>query len=64
MADAFTFQTSSGTDTITAVVVGLSTGSSSGLSLVEITNDAGTTVYGSVADPASDTPSITLSTIR
>ena len=62
MADAFTFQTSSGTDTITAVVVGLSTGSSGGLSLVEITNDAGTTVYGSVADPASDTPSITLST--
>ena len=62
MADAFTFQTSSDTDTITAVVVGLSTGSSGGLSLVEITNDAGTTVYGSVADPASDTPSITLST--
>ena len=62
MADAFTFQTSSGTDTITAVVVGLATGSSGGLSLVEITNDAGTTVYGSVADPASDTPSITLST--
>ncbi len=62
MADAFTFQTSSGTDTISAVVVGLATGSSGGLSLVEVTNDAGTTVYGSVTDPASDTPSITLST--
>ncbi len=62
MADAFTFQTGTGTDVITAVVVGLSAGSSGGLSLVEITNDAGTTVYGSVADPASDTPSITLST--
>lgn len=62
MADAFTFQTSTGTDTITAVVVGLATGTSTGLGLVEITNDAGTTVYGSVTDPASDTPSITLST--
>lgn len=62
MADAFTFQTSTGTDTITAVVVGLATGTSVGLGLVEITNDAGTTVYGSVTDPASDTPSITLST--
>lgn len=62
MADAFTFQTSTGTDTITAVVVGLATGTSGGLSLVEITNDGGTTVYGSVTDPASDTPSITLST--
>ena len=62
MADAFTFQTSSGTDVITAAVVGLAAGTSGGLSLVEITNDAGSTVYGSVADPGSDTPSITLST--
>lgn len=62
MADAFTFKTSAGTDVITSVVVGLSAGSSGGLSLVEITDDAGTTVYGSVANPASDTPSITLST--
>ncbi|MDO9372200.1 MAG: hypothetical protein Q7U07_06380 [Gammaproteobacteria bacterium] len=62
MADAFTFQTGTGTDVITAAVVGLSVGSSGGLSLVEITNDAGTTVYGSVANPASDTPTITLST--
>ena len=29
---------------------------------MEITNDVGTTVYGSVTNPASDTPSITLST--
>ncbi|MBI3574815.1 MAG: hypothetical protein HY083_04085, partial [Gammaproteobacteria bacterium] len=61
-ADAFTFQTTSGTDAITAVVVGLATGASGGLSLVEITNDAGTTVYGSVTDPSSDTPTVTLST--
>ncbi|MEK7815818.1 MAG: hypothetical protein AAB294_03255 [Pseudomonadota bacterium] len=60
MADAFTFQTGTGMDVITAVVVGLSAGSAGGLSLVEITNDAGTTVYGSVTDPASDTPSISL----
>lgn len=62
MADAFTFQTAAGTDTVTAVVVGLAAGTSGGLSLVEITDDAGSTVYGSVADPASDTPSITLTT--
>lgn len=62
MADAFTFQTGSGTDTITAVTVTLAAGTSGGLSLVEITNDAGTTVYGSTSNPGSDTPSITLST--
>ena len=62
MADAFTFVASSGTDSITAVTVTLSSGSSGGLSLVEITNDAGSTVYGSVANPGSDTPSITLTT--
>ncbi len=60
MADAFTFQTSGGTDVINAVTVALAAGSSGGLSLVEITNDAGTVVYGSVANPASDTPSISL----
>ena len=62
MADAFTFQTSSGTDAITAVTVTLASGTSGGLSLVEITNDAGTVVYGSVTNPGSDTPAITLST--
>src|SRR6185295_14566427 len=62
MADAFTFQTAIGTDTITAVTVSLAVGTSGGLSLVEITNDAGTTVYGSVANPATDTPAITLTT--
>ncbi len=62
MDDAFTFRTSSGTNVVSAVVVGLAAGTSGGLSLVEITNDAGTTVYGSVTDPGSDTPAITLST--
>ena len=62
MADAFTLQTSVGTDAITAVTVTLATGTSAGLSLVEITNDAGTIVYGSAANPASDTPAISLTT--
>ena len=62
MADAFTLQTNTGTDTITAVTVTLATGTSGGISLVEITNDAGSTVYGSVSNPGSDTPSISLST--
>ena len=46
MADAFTFQTGSGTDAITAVTVTLAPGTSAGVSLVEITNDAGSIVYG------------------
>lgn len=62
MADAFTFTTAAGSNAVSQVVVGLAAGTSGGLSLVEITNDAGTTVYGSVVDPGSDTPSITLST--
>jgi len=62
MADAFTLQTSSGTDTITDVTVDLGTGASPGLSLVEIASDDGATVYGSVTNPASDTPTVTLST--
>lgn len=61
MADAFTFQTNTGTDSITVAVVGLASGTSGGLSLVEITNDAGSVVYGSTANPVSDTPSISLS---
>ncbi len=60
MADAFTFQTSTGTDTITDVTFGLGTGAAAGLGLVEITDDAGATVYGSVTNPATDTPTITL----
>ncbi len=62
MADAFTFRTSTGTDTITDVTVDLGTSAAAGLSLVEITDDAGSTVYGSVTNPATDTPTITLST--
>jgi hypothetical protein len=62
MADAFTFQTASSSDAITDVTVTLAAGTSGGLSLVEITDDGGGTVYGSVTDPGSDTPVITLTT--
>ena len=59
-SSAFTFQTSAGTDVISAVVVGFAAGTASSTSLVEITNDAGSTVYGSTTNPTSDTPTITL----
>ena len=62
MADAFTFQTDSSTDTVSAVTVSLGTGAAAGLSLVEITDTTGATVYGSTANPSSDTPTITLTT--
>ncbi len=54
----FTFQTSAGTDTITAVTSTLST--ITGIAKVEITNDAGTTVYGSSTNPAASSFTITL----
>ena len=41
MADAFAFQTGSGTDTITAITVTLASGTSAAVSLVEITDVAG-----------------------
>jgi len=62
MADSFTFQTDFSTGTITAVTVTLAPGSSSGLGLVEITDSSGSTVYGSLSNPASDTPTIALGT--
>jgi hypothetical protein len=62
MADAFTFLTATGTDAITAVTVTLASGTSGGLSLVEITDDSGATVLGSVTNPVSDTPVIALTT--
>jgi hypothetical protein len=62
MAGAFTFQTSSGTDVVSAAVVGLGTGASSGTSLVEVTSSDGSVVYGSTSNPGSDTPTVTLST--
>ncbi len=58
MLDAFTLYTSSGTDTVTDVTVSLPSGSSIGLSKVEIVDntDPNPTVYGSVDpnDPEQD----------
>ena len=62
MADAFTFQTATGTDAITAVTLALASGTSAGVSLVEVTDVAGTIVYGSVSNPSSDTFTVTLTT--
>ncbi|MBI5632123.1 MAG: Ig-like domain-containing protein [Nitrospirae bacterium] len=62
--DAFTLQTSSGTDTVTGLTVLLAAGTSSGLSRVGIwsgSNCTGTE-YGFVANPLSDTVAITLGT--
>lgn len=61
MLDAFTFQTVTGTDTITAVTVSFAAGMAAGVGLVEITNDAGSVVYGSFTNPA-DTQAIPLTT--
>jgi predicted RecA/RadA family phage recombinase len=61
-SDTFTFQTTSGTDVIPSLTVSFATGTAQALSLVEITNDAGSTVYGSASNPSSDTVPITLST--
>ena len=60
--DAFSLQTSSGTDTATSVTVSLAAGTAAGLGLVEITSDDGLTVYGSVANPAADTVVVALGT--
>ncbi|MDA2923343.1 DUF2341 domain-containing protein [Acidobacteria bacterium AH-259-L09] len=65
MLDAFTLQASTGTDTVTAATVTLATGTSAGISLVEITSDDGvTTVYGSASNPPSDTVSFSPLTIN
>jgi hypothetical protein len=60
MVDAFTFQTSTGVDIVPSVVVAMDNASST--SLLEITNDTGTLVYGSVANPTGATITVTLST--
>ena len=60
-ADAFTFQTDGSTDTVTAVTVTLAPGTFASLLQLQITDDAESTVYGSV-NPLSDTPSIQLTT--
>ena len=60
MLDAFTLVTNTGTDTVTNVQVTLAAGTAAGLALVEITNDGGGTVYGSVATPGADVVNVAL----
>ncbi len=60
--DTFTLQTTSGTDDIPSLTLTFASGTAQALSLVEITNNAGSTVYGSVANPSSDVVPITLNT--
>ena len=48
----FTFQASSGTDTVSAITVLLGTGTAVGVSLVEITDSTGATVCSSTANPS------------
>lgn len=61
-SDAFTFQTSAGTESITNVTTTLAgTGQYAGIGLVEIADSASTTVYGSVTNPSTNAFSIALS---
>ncbi len=61
MIDSFTFVTSAGSDSLTAVTTTFTAGTAVGVGLLEITNDAGSTVYGSIANP-TDVQAITLTT--
>ncbi|MFH1162304.1 MAG: hypothetical protein V1696_03475, partial [Candidatus Jorgensenbacteria bacterium] len=58
--DAFTFQTSTSTDTITAATVTLAANTTSSIAEVAITSDNGATVYGSSTNPTANSFSITL----
>src|SRR5437899_1989294 len=59
--DAFTLQTNSGTDTVTAATVTLAAGTYVGINLVQITDNSNV-VMGTATDPGSNTVPITLST--
>jgi hypothetical protein len=61
MVDAFTLQTSAGTDSVSAATVTLGAGTSAGIQAVEITSDTGAIVYGSVT-PSSDSVTVNLGT--
>ncbi len=62
MVDSFTFQTSSGTDTLTSISVAITSGTDVGLSLVEVTDASGATVYGSLANPGGSSFTVNLTT--
>ena len=60
-SDTFTLQTDTGTDSITSVTLTLATSTATSTSLIEITDDTGTIVYGATSSPTTDTPTILLS---
>lgn len=60
MLDAFTLGVSSGNYYVQTITVNLSSETASGLGLVEITSDDGSTVYGSVTNPDSDTVTVSV----
>lgn len=53
--------TNTGTDTFRGVAIDLGAGGSTAISRIDITDSAGTTVYGSLANPATDSPVVALS---
>ncbi|WP_236015303.1 Ig-like domain-containing protein [Geomonas anaerohicana] len=59
--DTFTLATQAGTDTVTGITVTLANGTWAGIATLNVTDDTGTTIYGS-ANPASNTVAITLTT--
>jgi hypothetical protein len=61
-SDTFTLQTDSGTDILKSLTLTMASGTAQALSLIEITNNAGTVVYGSTTNPATDIPTIILNT--
>ncbi len=58
--DSFTLQSGAGTDVVSSMVVALTNASST--SQIQITNDTGSIVYGTTANPTGATTSIALST--
>jgi hypothetical protein len=63
LGDAFTLQTSVGTDAINAVTVSLGAGAHTGIQYVEITDANGQTTYGTSTTPSGDTPTIALTNL-
>ncbi|WP_224963443.1 Ig-like domain-containing protein [Geomonas subterranea] len=59
--DTFTLATQAGTDTVAGLTVTLANGTWAGIASINVTDDTGTTVYGT-ANPASNTVAITLTT--
>lgn len=61
LLNSFTLSTNSGTDTVSSITVDFANGTQVGLSLVEITSNDGSVVYGSATYP-TDPQTINLST--